>query len=294
MGIPQLILGQLSDVHCVLCREEKENRTELLCNNCSPFNYGENKEPHQRIRLTKQWKVNAEKKKDEMNRICEGCGNKPESGLTPHHFNPINYKKVWYNLLNKYLREQLENNVVWSKEWDETCHDDSVHAMQVKTKVKEEIHKLQRSSIVKACPFCNGSQLSTRKIKKPMYYCSNCHKEFDKVKLRSDKKFSIHPEQIESIAKELIFNGFFKRIILKFYDKMKEEFDHKIERKVQKYLNMKDTVVLCKRCHYAAEKDMILCPICKKNYYFITYGACYECSKKADEGKISSISHFSL
>lgn len=53
------------------------------------------------------------------------------------------------------------------------------------------------------------------------------------------------------------------------------------------YLKFNDIVTLCKRCHFAAEKGMKLCPYCKKNYCRIDYWegltACKGCKPKARE-----------
>ncbi len=55
----------------------------------------------------------------------------------------------------------------------------------------------------------------------------------------------------------------------------------------EEYLRFNDIATLCKRCHFAAEKGMELCPYCKKNYCRTDYWegliACKDCKPKARE-----------
>ncbi len=67
MGLPHEILERLNEPNCFLCGKEKENKTNALCNNCSPYIYNENKKPHQQIRLSKEWRINREKRLNKAN-----------------------------------------------------------------------------------------------------------------------------------------------------------------------------------------------------------------------------------
>jgi hypothetical protein len=59
------------------------------------------------------------------------------------------------------------------------------------------------------------------------------------------------------------------------------------EKAKKEYLQFKDIQTLCKRCHFATENNMELCPYCKKNYYKIgKYNFeyyCSDCSEKAEK-----------
>jgi len=277
MGVPREILQRLSAAKCIICDKVKENRVIIFCNNCAPFIYKEGKKPHQQIRLTKEWKLNRKKRLDKANYKCKWCGNQPETGLTVHHNNHIDYYKIWYGLINKYLEEMNEKNEEWRMKWDKAWQKDSITKMM--NKVKNEIDKEAKSSKVEACPHCDSSQLSKRKEKKPKYYCSNCKKEFDIAKIRSDKKYYVYPNRIEKIAKSLITQRFIKKIIKHSFDKLRREYQEEVKKQVSYYLSMRNTEVLCKRCHMAAENNMKLCPICKERYHRIQYNTCAECYK---------------
>lgn len=67
MGLPHEILERLNEPNCFLCGKEKKNKTNALCNNCSPYIYNENKKPHQQIRLSKEWRINREKRLNKAN-----------------------------------------------------------------------------------------------------------------------------------------------------------------------------------------------------------------------------------
>jgi hypothetical protein len=45
------------------------------------------------------------------------------------------------------------------------------------------------------------------------------------------------------------------------------------------YLNfyLSGCIVLCRRCHFAVHKGLVLCPRCKKNYCSPRYEHCYSC-----------------
>jgi len=278
MGLPHEITERLSDQYCFLCGKEKENKTNALCNNCSPYIYDENKKPHQQIRLTKEWKIIRERRLKKANNTCEWCESKPESGLTVHHENHINYYKIWYDLVDKFLKEMNRKNESWKDEWDNAWRDYSINEMV--EKVKQEIDKEAKTYNVEACPYCDSSSLSKRKYKKPKFFCSNCRKEFNTAKNRADKKYNLHPRVIKSIAQKLIGYKFVKKAIKHSFNKLRGEYEEEVKNQGTRYLNMIDTEVLCKRCHMATENEMMLCPICKKKYYRFPYTSCSECYKK--------------
>ena len=281
MGVLRKVLERLNDAECIFCGKEKENRVNELCNNCSPYIYEEKKKPHQQIRLTKEWKINRKERLNQANNTCEWCEKKPESGLVVHHDNHIDYYKIWFGLVNTFSEEMIEKNNVWKKEWDKAWQD--AYITEMINKIKKEIDNEAKSSKVEACPHCDSSQLSVRKYKKPKYFCSNCKKEFNTVKIRPDKKYYIPLRNVEEIARRLIYQKFIKKAVKHSFDKLKEEYEEEVDEQVKNYLSMKDTEVLCKRCHMATENFMKLCPICRKKYYRIPYNSCAECYKKVGE-----------
>ncbi len=48
----------------------------------------------------------------------------------------------------------------------------------------------------------------------------------------------------------------------------------------------KDTIILCKRCHFALHHGMDLCPVCHKKYKRRDYASCYECLPSSTKQQI--------
>lgn len=54
--------------------------------------------------------------------------------------------------------------------------------------------------------------------------------------------------------------------------------DYKDEKKREyMVLNPETAIILCNRCHYAREKGLILCKICRIKYHKPRYSMCYNC-----------------
>ncbi|GAH41147.1 unnamed protein product, partial [marine sediment metagenome] len=85
---------------------------------------------------------------------------------------------------------------------------------------------------------------------------------------------------IKSITQKLIGQKFVLKVIKHSFAKLRGEYEEEVKKQVNKYLNMIDTEVLCKKCHWATENEKMLCPICKKKYYGIPFMSCSECYKK--------------
>jgi hypothetical protein len=50
----------------------------------------------------------------------------------------------------------------------------------------------------------------------------------------------------------------------------------------------KDTMVLCKRCHFSIHKGMNLCPVCKKKYKSFYQQTCFDCLPEKVKEKINN------
>lgn len=53
-----------------------------------------------------------------------------------------------------------------------------------------------------------------------------------------------------------------------------------IELAREEYFSFTNITTLCKRCHFALEKGMSLCYICKKNYHKQNFESCFACKNK--------------
>jgi ribosomal protein L37AE/L43A len=123
------------------------------------------------------------------------------------------------------------------------------------------------------CPKC-GYPMYARQTISPKYKCKMCRTETD----NPEKKQS--PESRKAMRTE------FRRL---FLHKHKEEID-KIFAEVKEnsnknYLDFQNVTVLCRRCHYAREKGLVLCKVCHKQYHKPKFEKCWECFKKTSMGK---------
>jgi formate-dependent nitrite reductase cytochrome c552 subunit len=63
------------------------------------------------------------------------------------------------------------------------------------------------------------------------------------------------------------------------------EFSYKHE---WDYLDKRNIVVLCKRCHFAIHHGKILCPKCKKAYMRYENRCCYSCLPQDEKDRIEA------
>ena len=54
----------------------------------------------------------------------------------------------------------------------------------------------------------------------------------------------------------------------------------------EKYESFEGTMILCRSCHFAWHKGLILCSKCKKRYHKRKYDYCYSCFSKTEQGKL--------
>jgi len=61
---------------------------------------------------------------------------------------------------------------------------------------------------------------------------------------------------------------------------IKEVYDGEKAKIIDGYTNFADdeVLVLCNRCHYAREKGLVLCKVCKSRYHKPIYEMCWTCS----------------
>lgn len=75
--------------------------------------------------------------------------------------------------------------------------------------------------------------------------------------------------------------GYIKVIELTSFIRSHPEFKDKAEELAKnEYYSFSNIETLCKRCHFAIEKGMILCYICKKKYHPKSFDSCYDCKQE--------------
>jgi hypothetical protein len=66
-----------------------------------------------------------------------------------------------------------------------------------------------------------------------------------------------------------------------------EAFEEEKRRVLGKYVELtpENVIILCSRCHFAREKGLLICPVCKENHRQKRYATCYRCSRKTGEAE---------
>jgi hypothetical protein len=197
---------------------------------------------------TPQWK----KKRLEFlqDKTCEWCGSTENLAIHHnHHFNGLNeYKK----LVTKTIKEHFADG----KNQDEKLD------LLTKTNRKVPMKHLY------LCPKC-GFQVYARKTLSPKYKCRTCHALTDKPK----KKLSPKSQRARRRESRKLFLQSHKDVVDKAFKELKDNSN-------RDYLDFKDVNVLCRKCHFATEKGLVICEVCHKSYHKPKYAKCWECFKK--------------
>ena len=196
---------------------------------------------------------------------------------------PIHSKKPWQTAAWKKARSEYLKDKVCSK-----CGSDEslvIHHLRklpdfdahfravASTLIRESIESKEIEPEYKnACPACKYQSIYRRKTVKPIFKCIRCGHQFevpvivpsDRVSKEDFKKFlANNKNEIESIV-ESQRDSFFQ----------------------EEYLQFKNCVVLCKKCHFLTHNGRDICPICKKNSKKIHFPSCWECFQKTPKGEL--------
>ncbi|MEJ2272527.1 MAG: hypothetical protein P8X91_08650 [Candidatus Bathyarchaeota archaeon] len=120
----------------------------------------------------------------------------------------------------------------------------------------------------KVCPEC-GSKVYNRKIKIPKYKCIKCRIETNNPKKKRN--------QITNLKlRKKFYSIFYKKHI----DEINKLFFLQKDKARKEYLEFKDVIVLCRKCHFAHHKGLKLCTECKMNYHKPKHKKCWKCFQK--------------
>jgi len=203
---------------------------------------------------TQEWK---EKRKILLASQCENCGTTTPPLVLQHTWHPTPLYKLFYNARKKHQNEWL----IWQQS----------HTIEI-----------DKSSLVPnagGCPQCGSTTIRYRK-RANNWICASkpgakpggitCGNVFDSpIRVVSHQTVG----KLERVAKQ------------KIQDDFDEEFG--IGKKVTitaiehqiRYLSLKDTKTLCKRCAFVEDKTkMVLCNLCKANYHSKKYDRCSACA----------------
>jgi len=229
-----------------------------------------------RIHKTNEWKKG---RNEAIGDKCEWCGT--TDNLCLHHLKQVDFKKLWSEIAQKVF---LENNPKFPN---------------------VDLRKIKNYPF---CPKCGTTCVRTRKVKRPLYICEglslvkrNKHGPdwnpyFHYVKVRNgcihkfdDAEMTVREKDVEYEKYKIKWNEYYK---------FKEENTGKIEEVYQKmkkkimyeYFTMKNTVTICRNCHYAVHHGLVLCKYCKERYHLWgKYDCCYSCLKNIHPKKWTKI-----
>jgi hypothetical protein len=197
---------------------------------------------------TPQWK----KKRLEFlqGKTCEWCGSIENLAIHHnHHFYGLNeYKK----LVTKVIKQHFATG----KNQDE------------KQGLLVETHRKVQLKYLYLCPKC-GFQVYARKTLHPKYKCKTCRA------LTDSPVRKLSPKSKRAIRRE-----FRKSFLQSHKNVVDEAFKELKETSNKDYLDFKDVEVLCRKCHYATEKGLVICQVCHKSYHKPKYRKCWVCFKK--------------
>jgi hypothetical protein len=204
---------------------------------------------------TPQWK----KKRLEFlqEKTCQWCGSNENLAIHhKHHFRALNeYKK----LVTKTIRKHFADG----KNQDEKQRLMAQAQMRHKNKAK----------FLYLCPKC-GFQVYARKTLHPKYRCKTCHALTDNPTRRTNPKYQ-----------RAIRRTFRKSFIRNHKEEVDKAFKELKEISNRDYLDFKDVEVLCRKCHYATEKGLIICQVCHKSYHQPKYNKCWACTQRNNDGQ---------
>ena len=284
---------------CVICGDTKEHPLSPLCTKCAPYMYKKQSFPHQLVRRRKVWRENRKKTIEERGNQCEWCGSEKEP-FSIHHNQEINsrtYEKIWGELLMKMIQNFIESEPEredWVKEF---------LSFENKLGLKNSINFYKEKAgnkAVKSCPGCESTSLVDKKKSQPRYKCTKCGKEFNQPnskpkkntikKLKALQNFESKGEKPEgNIIQNLSYNAqqaSFKLIgilLPQIFDETIKEYKKQVEILTKNYSDMTEVSVVCKRCHYAHNRGLILCEKCNQNYRKPKFETCYQCHIKEVE-----------
>jgi hypothetical protein len=135
----------------------------------------------------------------------------------------------------------------------------------VREGVYKPINKVEES----VCPEC-GSH-SVREFRATRFRCLDCNEYFSmNKKLKGPLR----------ISKED-----FADFVEKYSPKIKEYLQTKRQKDFEKYMTLDNTMILCKKCHMAIGKGMVLCQVCKQGYHRPNFDRCFKCYSKTEKGQ---------
>ncbi len=199
---------------------------------------------------TKEWK---EQRKILLGLQCQNCGTTTPPLVLQHTWHPTPLYRLFYKARKKYKNEWLA--------WKQS------HTVDMDT--------ASLSPDADGCPKCGSTTIRYRKIAKTWICVSKpegkpCGHVFDNpIQVISQRVI----RKLERAARQTIQDDFDEQFGIG-----RNVTIMAIERQIR-YLSLKDTKTLCKRCAFVEDRTrMVLCAICKENYHAKKYDRCSGCA----------------
>jgi hypothetical protein len=200
--------------------------------------------------VTKEWK---EARKLLLAAACESCGTTTPPLVLQHTWHPTPLYKLFYAARKKYRSE-----------WDAWKGSHSI-----------EVDASSLDADMDGCPRCGSTTIRYRKrvknwlcvAKSAGVVCGNVFESpMRVVSPVAMRKLERRAAQDQQDAFDEAF-GIGRKVITK-------ALEHQV-----RYLSLKDTKTLCKRCAFVEDRTrMILCVICKEKYHSKKYDRCSSCA----------------
>ncbi|MCW4031595.1 MAG: hypothetical protein NWE80_04445 [Candidatus Bathyarchaeota archaeon] len=207
--------------------------------------------------MTETWNTPEWKRKSKEfleGKKCVWCGS--TKNLAPHHLKKFRGLAEYTKIVSKSIKEHFANG----KNDDEKQH------------LNLEVKKKLKKSYSQRCPKCCRT-VKARKTVKPKFKCYSCGFKTDKPKKRINPTYKRQ--------KQFLFR---KRFAEKHKAEIERKFSEAKEEAMKEYLSLKKVEPMCRKCHYAREKGMVLCKLCQKNYHYKKYEKCFDCFAKTSYG----------
>jgi len=133
----------------------------------------------------------------------------------------------------------------------------------LRQKIKDGEFKGQMKRL-RLCPHCRKRSFYRRTTMKPPYRCSLCGYEFEE------------PEEVR-IRTNWLSKKDWRRFMRKYGSEINERAAELPTRGHEYYMSLKDCIALCKKCHFALHKGLVLCRTCKKKYHLKQHSSCWNC-----------------
>lgn len=279
------------DLYCVICGNLKEEPYFPLCRKCAPHIYNKGCHPHQKARKRKKWIKNRAILIEKAGNKCEWCGS-DKLPFSIHHPNEINartYDYIWGKIINERVIKLLKDDPILRKKLESRIK------LEQKRVLKQKLKYLEERAIenqMKVCPSCLSNNISERKTIIPPYRCGECKKEFNTPKNRTPQRYvkAIENKKSKLMSQDYSYISISPNITLGplypvIYEDALATYKTVVQHLISDYEEMVGVVVVCKRCHYAHIRGLVLCEKCNENYRRPNYETCYQCHIKEIEAK---------